>query len=214
MVLALTAEQLGFERDESDNVPLEVGATARAANEIDASTLAACQAGDSSALRRFVSCYQHQVFAFLSRMTGAGPHVEDLAQEVFIRAYRALPRFKRRSDARPSTWLLTIAFRLVQDQRKKRRLRVVPLTDEHTEQQVVSTPETEGRRRELAAAFERAAAQLSEEQRAVVVLAHFHGLSMAQIAELTGIPKSTAKTRLYRARERMKQLLSAIWEAH
>ncbi len=145
-------------------------------------------------------------------MTGMGPHVEDLAQEVFIRAYRALPRFERRNNARPSTWLLTIAFRLVQDRRKKQHLRLVPLTDEHT-QPHTSTPETERQRRELASAFEQAAAQLPQEQRVVLVLAHFHGLSMSRISALIGAPTNTVKTRLHRARERMKQLLSQVWEA-
>src|SRR5262249_59549700 len=105
---------------------LDYPPAATARGELDAETLLAAQRGDRAALERFVRHYQAPVFAFLSRLTGRGPHVEDLAQEVFLRAYRALPRFELRADVRISTWLLGIAFRLVQDERKRRRLPLSP----------------------------------------------------------------------------------------
>src|SRR5579859_5748235 len=95
--------------------------------ELDAATLEGCRARDPEALRRFVVRYQRMVFAFFSRTLGSGPHVEDLAQETFLRAFRALPRFDVTGPARPSTWLLTIATRLVQDERRKRRPATQPL---------------------------------------------------------------------------------------
>lgn len=175
--------------------------------EVDEETIDACRSGDRVALAHFVRTYEKAVFGFLSRMVGAGPHVEDLAQEVFLRAHQALPRFRYRSDVRISTWLLKIAVRLVQDNRKKKRPSLVPLTDE-----LVADgrrgPEHLRRRRELAAAFERAATELSDEQRAVFLLAHFHGRSMAEIAELVGIPEATVKTRLHRARAKLRMLLA------
>jgi RNA polymerase sigma-70 factor (ECF subfamily) len=145
-------------------------------------------------------------------MTGRGPHVEDLAQEVFLKAYRALPRFELRDGVRMSTWLLTIAVRVVQDARKRRRLELVPLSDSRPPIDH-DTPETARRRREVVEAFERAAAQLSDEQRVVFVLAHFHGLSMAEMAELLGVPENTIKTRLFRARDRLRTLLRSEREA-
>lgn len=200
MGLALTAAELTLD----DDILPEP--------ELDAGTVARCQAGDPVALRRFVVRYQHAVFAFLSRMMGAGPHVEDMAQEVFLRAYRALPRFELREDARVSTWLLKIAVRIVQDARKRRRLELVPLTDS-TSGIDPTTPETEWHHRELVEAFERAAAQLSDEHRVVFVLSHFHDLGMAEIAELVGAPENTVKTRLFRARDRLRTLLQQEREA-
>jgi RNA polymerase sigma-70 factor (ECF subfamily) len=183
-----------------------------AREELDVDTIEACRRGDPVALRQFVTTYQRPVFAFLSRALGAGTHVEDLAQEVFLRAYRALPRFEPDGPARLSTWLLTIARSVAMDARKRRRLRVVPLR-EGREVSDASTPETERRRREIARAFERAAAQLSVEQRDVFVLAQFHGLSMAEIAGMLSIPENTVRTRLFRARERLRALLREVREA-
>jgi RNA polymerase sigma-70 factor (ECF subfamily) len=180
-------------------------------SEIDATVLEACRSGDAAAMRALILHYQRAVFAFLSRTLGRGPHVEDLAQEVFLRAFRALPRFDGSGSARLSTWLLTIASRLAVDHRRKRSVPVQPLDDEL----VVSgctTPETERRRLEIGRALERAAAQLSADQRDVFVLAEFHGLEMAEIARVLTIPEGTAKTRLFRARERLRALLVGVWE--
>lgn len=88
--------------------------------EIDPTVLLSAQRGNAAALESFVRHYQRPVFAFLSRMTGRGPHVEDLAQEVFLRAYRALPRFEQRPETRLSTWLLGIACNLCRDEWRRR----------------------------------------------------------------------------------------------
>lgn len=183
----------------------------RAAAEIDVATVEACRRRDPVALRQFVLTYQRQVFAFLSRSIGGGPHIEDLAQEVFLRAHRALPRFDPHGAARLSTWLLTIARNVAMDARKRRRLRVVPLRESMTVTDP-ATPETERQRREIARAFERAAAQLSSDQRDVFVLAQFHGLSMAEIGQVLGVPENTVRTRLFRARERLRELLREVRE--
>lgn len=181
-------------------------------SELDPATIEACRRGDPVALRRFVITYERPVFAFLSRSLGAGPHVEDLAQEVFLRAYRALHRFDPAGPARLSTWLLTIARSVAMDARKRRRPKAVPLR-EATVPVDPATPETERRRREIARAFERAAAELSPDQRDAFVLAQFHGLSMAEIAEMLGIPENTVRTRLFRARRRLRTLLHEVREA-
>lgn len=178
---------------------------------MDVAAIAACRAGDAAALRAFVVRYQHMVFAFLARTLGAGPHVEDLAQEVFLRACRALPRFDAGGEARLSTWLLTIASRIAIDARKKRR---VPTEALVVDLVAISpdTPETERRRAELGRALSRAAAALSDDQRDVFVLTEFHGLSANDIAAVLSVPENTVKTRLFRARERLRELLRGEWE--
>jgi len=179
--------------------------------EIDAQTLSACRAGDPEALRSFVLRYERSVFALLSRSLGPGPHVEDLAQEVFLRALRALGRFDAAGSARLSTWLLTIASRLVIDERRKRRVTTEPL-DEGSIVQAMATPETESRRGELGRALSRAAGELPDDQRDVFLLTEFHGLDAKDIASVLSIPEATVKTRLFRARERLRVLLKGILE--
>jgi RNA polymerase sigma-70 factor (ECF subfamily) len=174
--------------------------------ELDAEMLAGCRAGRPAALRGFVVRYQHLVFAYLSRTLGAGPHVEDLAQEVFLRACRGLSTFDAGGAARPSTWLLTIASRVAIDARRRRRVPTSPL-DAELAVPSSDTPETERRRAELGQALARAAAQLTDEQRDVFVLAEFHDLDTKAIAAVLGVREATARTRLFRARERLRQLL-------
>jgi RNA polymerase sigma-70 factor (ECF subfamily) len=183
----------------------DVPAPASPQGEIDAATLREAQSGSPQALERFIRHYERTVFAFLSRSLGRGPDVEDLAQEVFVRVYRALPRFEHRGDTRISTWLLQIAVHLVMDTHKRKRLPVEPLRE-----QIVAdpgTPETERRYNELIGALERAASRLPQEQRVVLVLADFHGLELEQIATVTETNVATVKTRLFRARAHIKQTL-------
>jgi RNA polymerase sigma-70 factor (ECF subfamily) len=179
--------------------------------ELDRETLAACRAGNATAIHGFVTRYQSLVFAFLSRSLGRGPHVEDLAQEVFIRACRSLPRFELDGKARVSTWLLTIASRLAIDARRKRQVAVTTL-DADTIALAEGTPETERRRLEIGRALEAAAGKLSDDQRDAFVLAEFHGLDMTEIANVLGVPENTAKTRLFRARAQLRLLLKDVWE--
>jgi RNA polymerase sigma-70 factor (ECF subfamily) len=188
-----------------------MGPMSRASIELEAATMEGCRAGDPEALRCFVVRYERMVFAFLSRTLGSGPLVEDLAQETFLRAFRALPRFDAAGPARASTWLLTIASRLVHDERRKRRPPLQPL-EADLPAMAPGTPETEQSRAELGRALSRAAGELSGEHRDVFVLAEFHGLDMKEIAQVLSIPEGTVKTRLFRARERLRALLQGLWD--
>jgi RNA polymerase sigma-70 factor (ECF subfamily) len=183
-------------------------APARArSDEIDRATLVRCKARDPIAFRAFVVRYERAVFALLSRLLGRGPHVEDLAQETFLRAYRALPAFDIDLPTRPSAWLLTIATRLALDARKKRTIEIVG-----AEAIDASTPETERARHALGRAIEAAARTLPDDQRAAFVLAECHGMTTAEIAGALDVPEATAKTRLFRAREKMRERLRAVKE--
>ncbi|WP_394836439.1 sigma-70 family RNA polymerase sigma factor [Pendulispora rubella] len=175
--------------------------------ELDRDALRRCKQHDPIAMRAFVVHYQSSVFALLSRLLGkTHPYLEDVAQEVFVRAYRAFPGFDLDRDARASTWLLTIATRLALNERKRRVFAALPI-DAKREPPAPTTPETERSRRELGRAIEAAAATLSADQRAVFVLAEYHGWSVAAMARALEIPENTAKTRLFRAREKMRALL-------
>ncbi len=178
--------------------------------EIDLGTLARCKAGDAMAFRAFVVRYERPVFALLSRMLGRGPEVEDLAQETFLRAFRALPRFDPAGSARPSTWLLTIATRLALDVRKRKRPETDVLTG--SEPETRGSPEKDSSRAELRRALMDAIASLPDDQRAAFVLAEFHGFSLSEIGKALEAPENTVKTRLFRAREKLQRALSDFRE--
>jgi RNA polymerase sigma-70 factor (ECF subfamily) len=180
---------------------------------LDVAVLERCRSQDPMAFRAFVVRYERMVFALLSRMLGHGPEVEDLAQETFVRAYRAFPEFDLAGAAKPSTWLLTNAPRHALDARKKRKFDHTSLDDDDSAQhaRTGSTPEIALERRQLGRAISEAAARLPDDQCAALVLAELHGLSIAEIAEALGVPENTAKTRLFRAREKMREALKSEW---
>jgi len=177
--------------------------------ELSRQILERCRARDAVAFRAFVLRYQGAVIALVSRMVGPGAHVQDLAQEVFLRAFRAFPSFDPAGPARVSTWLLTIAVRLALNERKKAARRVALPIAEADALPDSATPETERARRELGRAIARAAAELSDDQRAAFVLAEFHGMSLADIADALEVPEGTVKTRLFRARAQLRERLAA-----
>lgn len=176
---------------------------------LEASILARCRSRDPMAFRAFVVRYERMVFALLSRILVGRHDVEDLAQETFVRAYRAFPDFDPEGPAKVSTWLLTIATRLALDTRKKKTLSGSPIADDLPTSQ--PSPEDEMSRRQLGRAIERAAAALPDDQRAAFVLAEYHGVAIADIAHALSVPENTVKTRLFRAREKMREALAREW---
>lgn len=163
---------------------------------------------DPLAFHAFVVKHQRAVFALLSRMLGRGAHVEDLAQETFLRAHRALPTFDPNGPAKVSTWLLTIATRLALDERKRRRPEIVADADPEAAP-AQGTPFHDRQRSELRSALEAAARALPDDQCAALVLSEVQGLTLAEIAMVLGVPEGTVKTKVFRAREKMKDSLRA-----
>lgn len=181
-------------------------AGACADGELAAELLARCQAGEPAALRAFVEHHQRAVFALLSRIIGARPEVEDLAQETFLRALRALPAFDASGTARLSTWLLTIATRLALDVcRKRSREQRWALPEEPAGP---ASPEHDAQRSQLRSAIAAAIAELPADQRVAFVLAEFHGFAVQDIAAALETHESTVKTRLFRARARLSRALA------
>jgi RNA polymerase sigma-70 factor (ECF subfamily) len=173
---------------------------------VDRASLVRCRTQDPASFHAFVVRYERLVFAVLSQMLGRGAHVEDLAQETFLRAYLAFPRFDV-DRARPSRWLLTIAVRLALNEARRGGRTADDDAPEPTE---TANPETESLRRELGRAIERAIVLLPDDQRAVFVLTELHDLTLAEIAEALGVPVGTVKTRLLRAREQLRARLERL----
>jgi RNA polymerase sigma-70 factor (ECF subfamily) len=175
--------------------------------ELGREVFEACQCGDRDALREFVHCYERRVFAYLSRSLGQSFPIEDLAQEVFVRAYPALSRFELEGEAKLSTWLLSIAHRVAVDARRKERAQKRGESGAFEPECYASSqpsPEERLRQGQLVIAVARAVEQLTPSQRDVFILATFHELSIAEIAEVVGSFEATVKTRLFRAKAKLR----------
>jgi RNA polymerase sigma-70 factor (ECF subfamily) len=177
------------------------------------------------AFEALVREHQSMVFRTLLRMTGAGPHVEDLAQEVFLRLYRALPEF--RGDSALTTYLYRIVVNVAQDEWKRRRRDrefVAPAPGSLEEDQAsdwlenmpgdnlhghARTPEQLLSDAELQHAVDAALLSLSEPERAVLVLYHQEDCSYEAISAALEMPINTVRTHLHRGRKRMSALLRA-----
>lgn len=185
--------------------PPRAGVAPRAP-ELDAFTLKRAQQGQAAACRGLVVRYQRPVFAVLSRMLGHGPHVEDLAQETFLRVFKALPGFDPHGPAQLSTWILTVASRLAIDELRKRRPELVALDHLDT---LPGTLEADApvHQREASNALHAALESLGPAFRATVVLSAFHELSHDEIARVTGVDVGTVKSRLHRARAALRAAL-------
>jgi RNA polymerase sigma-70 factor (ECF subfamily) len=163
--------------------------------------------GEVEAFRVLVERYQAAVFGLVRSLLGRG-EVEDLAQEAFLTAFTQLRRFDP-TQASFATWLLTIARNRGLNALKKRR--PLPL-DDLPAQADERTPDQEAAEREWFGHLDRCLEALPAEQRTTFVLAEIHGLSYEQISRIDGVSLGTVKSRLSRARERLRASLSRTAE--
>src|ERR671936_1657017 len=168
--------------------------------------LARLKAGDTKAFETLVITYQHRVFGVALRMLGSRAEAEDVAQETFLRAHRAVADF--RGDARLGTWLYAIASRLCLNRLASPDRRVAR-GDDVLVDVAASTPDAAAvaERAELDAALRAAIAELPDERRLVLVLRDVEGLSYEQIAEALALDLGTVRSRLHRARMQLKEKL-------
>lgn len=169
------------------------------------------QAGDAAACRALVVAHQSRIFAQLRGMlrpVGREAMVEDLAQETFLRAFRALPRFEgSASKIRP--WLLTIATRVALNELRRR-----PGPTTGVEELDTIEERCEGERghpaqtsRVIGRGLEAAVRELPDVYRAAFLLRELHGMEYADIAQTLDIDIGTVKSRLSRARARLRAAL-------
>ena len=188
---------------------LSVAAASRP-TELDDATLRRAQRGDDVAARDLVLLYQDRVFALASRMlSGRGrATIEDVAQDTFLAVFRQLAKFDPAGSAKLSTWILTIAARRAIDE--LRRMRPALLPDVERDRAGEARTDERTIRREIAAAVEGALRELSPELRAAFLLREYHGLEYAEIAKSLAIDLGTVKSRLGRARARLRELLAEV----
>ncbi|HEV3149355.1 MAG TPA: sigma-70 family RNA polymerase sigma factor [Acidobacteriaceae bacterium] len=169
-------------------------------------------AGDTR-FRALVEEHAPMVFRTLLRLLGTREGLDDLAQDCFLRLYRALPAF--RGEALVSTYLYRIVVNVAQDELRRRHREERPLTSLADEAEdwgdrlrhPSRNAEEQLLEREFAEGVERALAQLSSVQRAVLVLYHQEERSYEQIAAVLGMPIGTVRTHLHRGRARLRELI-------
>jgi len=153
------------------------------------------------------------VFRTLARLTGEREGLEDMAQEVFLRLFRALPHF--RGDAQVSTFLYRIIVNVVNDEfRGRQRARMTsPLNDEAARGLAHSGagPAVLAERAQMQKAVEEALLGLAPADRTILTLHYQEGRSYEEIAAILDSPMGTVKTHLYRARERLKNMMLKLY---
>ena len=167
-------------------------------------------AGRESGFEELVRRYQRPIAAYVYRMVGDYDAALDLTQDVFIKVYASLSRY--RSEFKFSTWIYKIAHNAAIDHLRRNAARdhAVTRDDDRTETRIASrrlTPEQESERNERRSEIEVVVQLLPPAYRELIVLRHSHDLSYDEIAEITGLPLGTVKNRLFRAREAMRDLL-------
>jgi RNA polymerase sigma-70 factor (ECF subfamily) len=167
----------------------------------DEELVEACRAGETSAFDILVARWEDRIRGAAYRVLGSEDEARDVAQEAFLKAYRGLAAFKQ--EARFSSWLYQIALNVCRDRLRRRRTRATVSLEEmeQTGPAIVETrPGAHERlqRLDLARTVRRAIETLPEEQREVVVLKEYQGLTFLEIAQALEVPVSTVKTRLYR----------------
>lgn len=178
------------------------------AEATDKQLVVRAQKGDSRAFDLLVLKYQHRIFGLISRYVHDSHEVQDVAQEAFIKAYRALPRF--RGDSAFYTWLYRIAINTAKNYLVSRSRRP-PGSDVELEDaqyyesggalHEIETPENALFGAELKAVVDRAISSLPDDLRTAVTLREFDGLSYEDIADIMDCPVGTVRSRIFRARE-------------
>jgi RNA polymerase sigma-70 factor (ECF subfamily) len=168
-----------------------------------------------SSFEQIVQDHQSMVFSTLLRLTGSREHVDDLAQEVFLRLYRALPSF--RGEALLSTYLYRITVNVAQNEWKRRRRddrSMISISDEVSAwEERLKHPgrnaEEQLEEREFRRGVEEELQKLSQMERSVLVLYHQEERTYEQIAEVLRLPIGTVRTHLHRGRKKMREGLLA-----
>jgi RNA polymerase sigma-70 factor (ECF subfamily) len=190
-------------------------------HENDQALVEGLRRGDAQAYRELFRLYEHRVFTIAYRMLGNRHEAEDVAQDVFVSLLRSIHSF--RGDSLFSTWLFRVAVNHVKNHLKylkRRRQGMKVAWDAHPgwEPQAaddghfptvgrVDRPDQESSAREMAAKALEALGRIDEEFREALVLREMEGLSYDQIAEITGVPEGTVKSRIFRARAALHRIV-------
>ena len=178
--------------------------------------------GDRAAFGQLVDEYKDKIYNYVARMLNDPSEAEDVTQEAFLRAYKSLPRFRGASSFH--TWLYRIASNLAIDVVRKRKRQDPtfsldePLESDDGEYErelpdESGGPEDRTSTRETRIAVRRAIMELPEKLRDVMILYELQGETYDDIADILDVPLGTVKSRLFNARNRLKESLQELVEA-
>lgn len=178
----------------------------------DSDLISQAAGGDAAAFQALVERHRSMVYRVAYQFAGNHYDAEDIAQEVFIKVYRSLDRF--RQDAQLSSWLYRIVMNACIDHRRRQSPAGSAPFGEDAEQKMLNTPEeTPGPEDrayagELGVVLESAVAALPKGQRIVFVMRHHQGLKLCEIADALGLAEGTVKRQLHAAVHRLRQALA------
>ncbi|MBI3993614.1 MAG: sigma-70 family RNA polymerase sigma factor [Candidatus Lambdaproteobacteria bacterium] len=191
----------------------------------DFELIAAFKAGDKLAFQALVQKYESRVYNLCLRMVNDEVESQDLTQEVFLKVYRSILRYQHTYSF--YTWVYRITVNCCIDymRRRKRHAHTVSLTsssnadgnEQGKDQDVPDSthvPQATMEKNELREILNNAIAQLSEKLQSIIILKEIEGFTYEEIAEILNCSRGTVKSRLFRARERLKELLSPYVEEH
>lgn len=187
----------------------------------DAELVTDAMRGAQEAFRELVVRFERPVYSLIVRMVQDPGTAEDLAQEVFVKAFRRLETYD--PDRKFSSWLFKIAHNTTIDHLRRHAPETVPLErradrdEEHRgglaavlADESLEDPSAAAERKDMARSLERAIARLRPDYREVVVLFYIEGASYQEICEATGLPLGTVKTNLHRARKELAEAMTAL----
>ena len=174
--------------------------------------------GSQDACRELVTRFERPVYSLVLRMVQDPGVAEDLAQEVFVKAFRRLNTYDSRWKF--SSWLFKIAHNTTIDHLRRGVPETVPLETGVEDDrgslaailadETVEDPQAAAERRDLGRALERAISSLRPDYRVAVLMFYVHGASYQEICEATGLPLGTVKTNLHRARKELAQMMGGL----
>jgi RNA polymerase sigma-70 factor (ECF subfamily) len=186
--------------------------------ELDRQLVERAQQGDKHAFELLVSKYQRKLSRLLSRFVRDQTEVEDVAQEAFVKAYRALPSF--RGDSAFYTWLYRIGINTAKNYLVAMGRRAPTVTEFDAQEaeefdggdqlRDINTPESLLMTKQIANTVNEAMEQLPEELRAAIQLREIEGLSYEEIAAAMECPIGTVRSRIFRAREAIAERLRPL----
>nr|WP_301291021.1 RNA polymerase sigma factor RpoE [Robbsia andropogonis] len=188
--------------------------------DIDQELVERVQRGDKVAFELLVGKYQRKIVRLISRLVRDPAEVEDVAQEAFIKAYRAIPQF--RGESAFYTWLYRIAVNTAKNYLASQGRRTPTSTETDSEDaetfddasllRDINTPESVLMSKQIAETVNAVMASLPEELRNAIALREIDGLSYEEIAELMQCPIGTVRSRIFRAREAIASKLRPMLE--